>query len=98
MAKTKTRWRTRTKKTYRKARGFGGGHKEVIDGVVVGVAQGFVPDGALYGLADPLIMLGVGYFRHNPTLKTLGGYQLGLKLPALLGQRQGTQLGAPSQV
>lgn len=98
MAKTKIRYRTRAKKTYRRARGFGGGHKDVIDGVMVGVAQGFIPDGALYGLADPLVMLGVGYFRRNAALKTLGGYQLGLKIPALLGQRQGNGLGAPSQV
>lgn len=70
----------------------------MIDGAIVGLVQGFVPDDALMGLADPLIALGVGYFRRNSTLKTLGGYQLGLKLPAMVGSKQNGTFGVSSQV
>jgi hypothetical protein len=40
-------------------------------------------------MQDPLIALVVGWFRHNPTLMTLGGIQLG----ASLGQMVGGGLG-----
>ena len=52
----------------------------IIDGVIVGAIQGVIPDDALMGYGDTLVPIGVGWFRKNPTLQTIGGYQLGLKL------------------
>jgi len=68
------------KRTYRRARSFGGGMKPVIDGLMVGAAAGFLRGKVPY--ADPIATLGIGYFRNNATLKVLGGVELG---EALLG-------------
>jgi hypothetical protein len=57
----------------------------VIDGAMVGVIQGIIPDDMLYGMVDPLAMIGVGWFRKNQTLQTMGGYQLGLKATQFFG-------------
>lgn len=86
MAKRKTRYRYRApyrgRRVYRKARGFGKGGTlgNVIDGVLVGAVQGVIPDDFLMGYGDALVPLGVGWFRKNQTLQTIGGYQLGLKI------------------
>lgn len=76
----KVSYRTRTKTVYRKARGGGGSMKPIIDGLIVGVASSFLRGKIPY--ADPLVTLGVGYFRKNATLKTLGAVELG---EALIG-------------
>lgn len=74
------------RRTYRKkvsrARGFGGGGVvgNVLDGVIVGAVQGMVPNNALWGYGDALVPIGVGWFRKNKVLQTIGGYQLGLKI------------------
>jgi len=74
--KVRTMARRRSyKKYYRKARTFGGGMKPVIDGLMVGAATGFLRGKIPY--ADPIATLGIGYFRNNPTLKVLGGVELG---------------------
>ena len=80
--KTRTRYVTRTKRVYRKARGFGKGGilGNVIDGVLVGAIQGMVPNNLAGGWVDAAVPLGVGWFRKNTTLQTIGGYQLGLKI------------------
>ena len=85
MAKSKVRYRTRYTKAKRRvsrARGFGKGGVigNMIDGVLVGAVQGMIPNNLLGGYADAIVPLGVGWFRKNPTLQTIGGYQLGLKL------------------
>lgn len=73
-------------KRFGRARTFGKGNVmgNALDGVIVGVAQAFIPDDALFGMADPLVAIGVGWFRGNPTLVTLGGIQAGAKIPNLL--------------
>ena len=79
--RTRTRY-VRAKRTYRKARGWGKGGivGNVIDGVLVGAIQGIVPNNALWGYGDALVPIGVGWFRKNAVLQTIGGYQLGLKI------------------
>jgi hypothetical protein len=74
----KTRYRTRYKKVYRKARSGGGSFKPIIDGLIVGVASNFLRGKIPY--ADAITTLGVGYFRNNTTLKTLGAIELGQSL------------------
>jgi len=93
MAKTKYRTRyVRAKKTYKRARGMGKGKLigNVIDGVLVGAIQGVIPNDFLMGYGDSLVPLGVGWFRKNPTLQTIGGYQLGLKLASSFSSGGGT--------
>jgi len=74
------RRRSYKKKAYRYARGGGGAMKPIIDGVLVGAARGFLNGKIPFGSA--IATLGVGFFRNNATLKTLGGIELG---QALLG-------------
>ena len=80
--KTRTRtiyrYRSRPRRYVRKARSFGGGHKQVIDGVLAGAAGSFLNGKIPY--ASPLANIGIGYFRNNSTLKTLGAMQLGAAL------------------
>lgn len=85
MARRRVRIRTRyvrAKRGARRARGIGGGGLvgNVLDGVIVGAIQGMVPQDALWGYGDSLVPIGVGWFRKNKTLQTIGGYQLGLKI------------------
>jgi len=65
----------------RRARGGGGNGnmKGIIDGVLAGAVGGLATKyiGA-YG--QPIGTLGVGWFRKNPTLVTLGGMQVGSML------------------
>ena len=68
------------RKYYRKARYGGGKFKPVIDGILVGAASGFLQ--GKIPMATPIATLGIGIFRNNTTLKTLGGVELG---QALLG-------------
>jgi hypothetical protein len=84
MAKPR-RYYPRFKKYARRARGRskGSNTKNIIDGVIVGVAQTALP--TVIPMQDPLIALGVGWFRRNPTLTTLGGIQLGAQLGAMVG-------------
>lgn len=83
-------------------RSRGGSSKGMIgntlDGVIVGAIQGFVPDDALFGFADPLVMAGVGWWRKNQTLQTLAGYQAGLKISKMFGGNQTNIGGVNSQV
>ena len=80
------------RRVYRRARAGAGKQKivgNVIDGVIVGAIQNVIPNNALYGFGDVLVPLGVGWFRKNPVLQTIGGYQLGLKLAGLMTGVQG---------
>ena len=91
MAKGKIRYRTRyakARRTYRKARGFGKGGVigNIVDGVLVGAVQGVIPNDFLMGYGDALVPIGVGWFRKNSTLQTIGGYQLGLKIAQSMQQ------------
>ena len=65
----------------------------VLDGLLVGGIQSYVPNDALMGFADTLVPIGVGWFRNNDTLMTIGGYQLGIKLAARFGGAQGVVTG-----
>lgn len=93
------RYYPRAKKVYRRARGGGKGGiiKNVLDGAIVGVAQGYIPPTALFGFGDVLVPLGVGWFRKNPTLQVIGGYQLGIKLAAGIGGGGGGSIGFRGQ-
>ena len=96
MARRRGRVRTvyrRARPAVRRARGLGGGGiiGNVLDGVIVGAVQGMVPADALMGYGDALVPIGVGWFRKNKTLQTIGGYQLGLKIAgSMAGQGAGT--------
>lgn len=84
----KSRRYYRAKRTYHRARSFGGGGKyggitkNVIDGALVGVVNTALPK--FIPMQEPLVTLGVGWFRRNPTLTTLGGIQLGAQLGQML--------------
>lgn len=73
-------------RSYRRASrgGLGGSMKgtmgQVFDGAAIGAIQAIIPDDALFGLADPAVMIGWGWFRKNQTAQFLGGYQLGQKI------------------
>lgn len=54
--------------------------KPIIDGLIVGVGSSFLRGKVPF--SDALVTLGVGYFRRNATLKTLGAVELG---EALIG-------------
>ena len=95
MARRRSYARTRTvyrkaRRTYRRSRGFGKGGMvgNIIDGAITGAIQGIIPDNALYGFGDTAAILGVGWFRKNATLQTIGGYQLGLKLASKMAGGQ----------
>jgi hypothetical protein len=98
MAKRRGRKRyfSRARSYARRARSIGGGGmtKNILDGLIVGVAQTAIPD--FIPMQDPLIAVGVGWFRKNPTLTTLGGIQLGAYLGGMVGG--GLKLGGGSQV
>ena len=64
------------KKTYRKARNFGGGMKPVIDGMLAGAAGGIATK-FLGNYGHPVATLGIGFFRNNAILKTEGARELG---------------------
>lgn len=69
----------------------------IIDGAMTGAIQGIIPDNALWGFGDSLAVLGVGWFRKNATLQTIGGYQLGLKLASQMAGGKGGAAGFVTQ-
>ena len=74
---------------YRRARrAAGGSMKPIIDGALAGIA-GQLAGNFMGGFGQPIAHLGIGYFRKNNTLKTLGGIELG----SMLGQRVGGMFG-----
>lgn len=86
MAKTKYRYRTKVKRSYSRGRGGGGKYKAVIDGLLAGVAAklakqylGNIP------IIDDVAMVGVGAYRKNQTLMTLGGVSLAADLINMTG-------------
>lgn len=50
--------------------------KPIIDGVLAG-AGGSLASKYIGAYGQPIATLGIGYFRNNPTLKTLGAIQIG---------------------
>jgi len=92
---------SRARRYYTRARGRrgkgGSVTKNAIDGVIVGVLQTALPD--VIPMQDGLVALGVGFFRRNSTLMTLGGVQLGAQLGSMVGGVVGTgKAGVASQV
>jgi len=61
----------------------------LIDGVLVGVVNGFMPTGIL-STAAPLL---VGYFRDNKTLQVIGALELGESLSGYITQGLGNVFG-----
>ena len=50
--------------------------KGIIDGVLAGAA-GSLASKYIGSFGSPIATVGIGWFRKNPTLTTLGGIQLG---------------------
>ena len=50
--------------------------KPIIDGLLAGAGAGLIKNFVNFPMADDLALLGVGYFRKNNTLKTLGAIGL----------------------
>lgn len=74
---------TRARKVYSRARGGGGKFKAILDGALAG-AGGQIATGFVGEWGQPLAYGAVGYFRNNPTLKTLAGIAIGQKLGAMI--------------
>lgn len=77
---------SRARSYARRARGGGGNGnmKGVIDGVLAGAVGGLATK-FIGGYGQPVATLGIGWFRHNPTLMTLGGMQIGNMLTGMFG-------------
>jgi hypothetical protein len=58
--------------------------KGVIDGVLAGAVGGLATK-YIGGYGQPVATLGIGWFRHNSTLMTLGGMQIGNMLTGMFG-------------
>ena len=86
---------TRARKVYSRARGGGGKFKAILDGAIAG-AGGQIATGFIGQWGQPLAFGAVGYFRNNPTLKTLAGVAIGEQLGAMLpiGSNSGAVGGA----
>ncbi len=68
----------------RRARSYGPkGTKTIIDGVLGGVGAS-IGSKYLGSWGAPAAYIGVGYFRNNNTLKTLGAVQLGQQLATMI--------------
>ncbi len=88
-SRSRRRYYARSFRRFRgRSSGKGSMTKNAIDGVIVGALQTALPD--VIPMQDPLIALGVGWFRRNPTLITLGGVQAGAALGSMLGGSLGT--------
>lgn len=85
-------------KRARGGKGSGGSvTKNMIDGAIVGIAQTALPD--VIPMQDAIVALGVGWFRRNPTLMTLGGVQLGAQIGGMIGGiTGGGKVGGVSQI
>lgn len=74
--KPKRYYRTRFKKYYSRSRGGGGSFKPIIDGFIAGAGANLIKRFINIPYADDIVVLGVGYFRKNDTLKTIGAMGL----------------------
>ena len=84
MARRRTRTRTvykTARRSYRRA--TSGGMKPIIDGALAGIA-GNLGSKYLGSWGAPLAYLGVGMFRKNSTISTLGGIQLGAQIGTMI--------------
>ena len=66
--------------------------KPIIDGVLAG-AGGSLATKYIGAYGQPVATLGVGYFRNNATLKTLGAMQIGTILVSSFTGGNGTGNG-----
>lgn len=58
--------------------------KPIIDGALAGVA-GNIASRYVGAWGAPIATLGIGYFRKNNTLKTIGGIEAGAMLGSMVG-------------
>lgn len=79
--KTKTRYVTKAKSVYRRAKGGVKGLGRAVEGVLAGVVTP-ISTKYLGKWGQPAAMLGVGYYTKNDTLQTLGGYSIGVQIGA----------------
>lgn len=77
------RYYPRARKVYSRARGGGGKVKAILDGVIAG-AGGQIATSFIGQWGNPIAYGAVGYFRNNPTLKTLAGVALGQQIARML--------------
>lgn len=84
MAKRRS-YRRRAYPKVRRARSAGGSNKAIIDGLLAGAAASLIKRFVNFPFADDAALLGVGYFRNNNTLKTLGGVGLASDLIGNIG-------------
>ena len=83
--RTRTRYRTRVKRVYSRSRSFGGVKtKQILDGVLAGAAETFATR-YLGAWGEPAALIGVGWFRRNTTLSTLGGIEIGQMIGGMVG-------------
>lgn len=80
-ARKVTKMASRTRRYASRARSFGGRSKPLIDGALAGVATPFAAN-YLGRYGAPAALIGVGMFRKNDTLTTLGAFNLGASLIA----------------
>ena len=78
--RTRTRYRTRVKRVYSRSKG---GFKQPIDGILAGVGAG-LGQKYLGNWGTGAAYLGVGMWRNNTTLKTLGGVALGRQISGMI--------------
>jgi len=95
MARRKRTYRRRRTRRYvSRARSFGGGFKQELDGMMAGAAAAAVTKFTNMPYVDDLAVIAIGKFRKNNTLKTIGGLSLGSDLAAsFLGGKGGTNFG-----
>jgi len=93
MARRK-RYYSRARSYVRRARGGGGNGnmKGIVDGLLAGVAGG-VASKYVGSYGQPAATIGIGWFRHNNTLMTLGGIQLGQMVGSMVGLGNGNGNG-----
>jgi len=88
--------RRRYTRARRYTRRAGNSMKPMVDGLLAG-AGGNVLSGFIGNWGTPIATLGVGWFRKNTTLKTIGGMQLGYQLGSMIpviGNKSGGSNGS----
>lgn len=90
--KTRTRYVTKAKKYYGKARSAGKGFGRIIEGAIAGALTPYATR-YLGQWGQPAATIGVGMYMKNDTLQTIGGYSLGLKIGSMIGGATGTTDG-----
>lgn len=89
------RYRTRTRTIVRRSRSSGGKYKGLIDGILAGAGATLIKKYVNVPFADDLAIMGVGIWRKNSTLTTIGAIGLGSDLVGVMpgGTTNGGYIG-----